>query len=103
TTALVVAVPCNSLLEHCALRHRMPLVPFRIHGLNTYLSRRPRTAISKSLTSATKGIVAALPIIEAFNVELRAQGKGARDPWYVALFYMTGEVVCQALADRGIS
>jgi len=43
------------------------------------------------------------PILDAFAAELRAQGKNSRDLWHVALFYMTGEVVRQALAARGIS
>jgi hypothetical protein len=43
------------------------------------------------------------PILEAFAAELRAQGKASRDLWHVALFYMTGEVVRQALAERGIT
>jgi hypothetical protein len=57
----------------------------------------------------------AAPIITAFATELRAQGKGGglggrgqlgsrtADLWHVALFYMTGEVVRQALLDRGIT
>jgi hypothetical protein len=43
------------------------------------------------------------PIIEAFAAELRAQGKNSRDLWHVALFYLIGEVVRQALASRGIN
>lgn len=43
------------------------------------------------------------PILEAFSAELRAQGKTSRDLWHVALFYMTGEVVRQGLAERGIA
>lgn len=43
------------------------------------------------------------PILNAFSAELRAQGKNSRDLWHVALFYMTGEVVRQALAERGIA
>jgi len=42
-------------------------------------------------------------IVEAFAAELRAQGKNSRDLWHVALFYLTGEVVRQALASRGIA
>ena len=45
----------------------------------------------------------AFPMIEAFAVESKAQGKNARDFWHVALFYMTGEVIRQALAARGIT
>jgi hypothetical protein len=45
----------------------------------------------------------ALPMVEAFAIEAQAQGKNARDFWHVALFYMTGEVVRQALAGRGIT
>lgn len=43
------------------------------------------------------------PIIDAFAAESKAQGKNTRDLWHVALFYMTGEVVRQALAERGIT
>jgi hypothetical protein len=43
------------------------------------------------------------PVIEAFGAESRAQGKNTRDLWHAALFYMTGEVVRQALASRGVS
>jgi len=52
-----------------------------------------------------------LPIMDAFTAEMRAQGKDVRrgpieswnvNLWHVALFYMTGEVVRQALASRGI-
>lgn len=52
------------------------------------------------------------PMLQAFSAELKAQGKfstagrlGARaiDVWHPALFYMTGEVVRQALASRGIA
>lgn len=45
----------------------------------------------------------ALPLIEAFAAELRAQGKQSRDLWHAALFFMTGEVVRQELAARGIA
>jgi hypothetical protein len=45
----------------------------------------------------------AFPSMEAFAAELRAQGKKSRDLWHAALFYMTGEVVRQALAERGIA
>lgn len=40
------------------------------------------------------------PILQAFAAELRAQGKNVRDLWHVSLFYMTGEVVRQALTSR---
>lgn len=43
------------------------------------------------------------PILEAFTAELRAQGKQSRDLWHAALFYLTGEVVHQELAARGIA
>jgi hypothetical protein len=43
------------------------------------------------------------PISDAFAAESKAQGKNTRDLWHVALFYMTGEVVRQALAARGIA
>jgi hypothetical protein len=43
------------------------------------------------------------PILEAFAAELKAQGKTSRDLWHVALFSMTGEVVRQALAARGVA
>jgi hypothetical protein len=42
-------------------------------------------------------------LIDAFAVELRSQRKTSRDLWHVALFYMTGEVVRQAVAARGIA
>jgi hypothetical protein len=51
------------------------------------------------------------PMIQAFSAELRVQGKnsaagplGARniDLWHPALFYLTGEVVRQALAARDV-
>jgi hypothetical protein len=43
------------------------------------------------------------PITDAFTAESKAQGKNTRDLWHVALFYMTGEVVRQALAARGVA
>lgn len=43
-----------------------------------------------------------MPLIQAFSVELKAQGKSSRDLWHVALFYLTGEVVRQALEARNI-
>lgn len=43
------------------------------------------------------------PLIDAFAVELRSQRKTSRDLWHVALFYMTGEVVRQTLAARGVA
>jgi hypothetical protein len=45
----------------------------------------------------------ASPMIAAFSAEARAQGKNTKDLWHAALFYMTGEVVRQALASRGIA
>lgn len=45
----------------------------------------------------------ARPIMDAFAAESKAQGKNTRDLWHVALFYMTGEVVRQALAARGVA
>jgi len=44
----------------------------------------------------------AQPLIDAFAAELRSQGKRSRDLWHLALFYLTGEVVRQALAARDI-
>ena len=43
-----------------------------------------------------------MPLIRAFSMELEAQGKASRDLWHVALFYLTGEVVRQALEARNI-
>jgi hypothetical protein len=43
------------------------------------------------------------PVTAAFAAESKAQGKDTRDLWHVALFYMTGEVVRQALAARGVT
>ena len=45
----------------------------------------------------------AMPLVQAFAAQLQAQGKVSRDLWHVALFYLTGEVVRQALAARNIS
>ena len=45
----------------------------------------------------------ARPLMEAFAAESKAQGKNTRDLWHVALFFMTGEVVRQALAARGVA
>ena len=46
----------------------------------------------------------ALPLVQAFGAEQKAQGKlPARDLWHVALFYLTGEVVRQALEARNIA
>jgi hypothetical protein len=45
----------------------------------------------------------AFPLIDAFAVELRSQRKTSRDLWHVALFYMTGDVVRQTLASRGVA
>ena len=41
------------------------------------------------------------PMLKAFDAELKAQGKKAPVLWHVALFYLTGEVVRQTLAERG--
>jgi hypothetical protein len=43
------------------------------------------------------------PLMDAFAAELRTQRKVSRQLWHVALFYLTGEVVKQALAQRGIA
>ena len=43
------------------------------------------------------------PLMEAFAAEQKAQGKQSRDLWHAALFYLTGEVVRQELAARGIA
>jgi hypothetical protein len=43
------------------------------------------------------------PMMGAFEAESKKQGKATRDLWHVALFFMTGEVVRQALAARGIT
>jgi len=46
----------------------------------------------------------AMPIVQAFGAEQKAQGKlAARDLWHVALFYLTGEVVRQTLQSRNIA
>ncbi len=45
----------------------------------------------------------ALPLMEEFAAELRTERKVSRHLWHVALFYLTGEVVRQALAERGIA
>ena len=45
----------------------------------------------------------ALPLMDVFAAELRTQRKVSRHLWHVALFYLTGEVVRQALAQRGIA
>lgn len=45
----------------------------------------------------------ALPLMDDFAAELRTQRKVSRHLWHVALFYLTGEVVRQALAQRGIA
>ncbi|HYN08063.1 MAG TPA: hypothetical protein VES67_11785 [Vicinamibacterales bacterium] len=44
----------------------------------------------------------AMPLIQAFGAQLQAQSKISRDLWHVALFYLTGEVVRQALEARNI-
>jgi hypothetical protein len=43
------------------------------------------------------------PLMDHFAAELRTQRKVSRQLWHVALFYLTGEVVRQALAQRGIA
>lgn len=43
------------------------------------------------------------PMIQAFAAEAKLQGKQTRDLWHVALFYLTGEVVRQALEARDIT
>jgi hypothetical protein len=43
------------------------------------------------------------PLMDDFAAELRTQRKVSRQLWHVALFYLTGEVVQQALAERGIA
>lgn len=45
----------------------------------------------------------ARPILQGFGEEAKAQGKDVRDVWHVVLFYMTGKIVRQALAERGIA
>ena len=45
----------------------------------------------------------ALPLMDLFAAELRTQRKVSRHLWHAALFYLTGEVVRQALAERGIA
>jgi hypothetical protein len=45
----------------------------------------------------------ARPLMDAFAAELRTQRKVSRHLWHAALFYLTGEVVRHALAERGIA
>jgi hypothetical protein len=45
----------------------------------------------------------AMPLMQAFEAESKAQGKNTRDLWHVALFYLTGEVVRQSLNARNIA
>lgn len=45
----------------------------------------------------------AWPLMDDFAAELRTQRKVSRHLWHVALFYLTGEVVRQALAQRGVA
>jgi hypothetical protein len=45
----------------------------------------------------------ARPILQDFGEEAKLQKKDIRDVWHVALFFMTGEIVRQALADSGIA
>jgi hypothetical protein len=42
------------------------------------------------------------PISAALQMELRARGKRSNDLWHVVLFYVTGEVVRETLASRGV-
>jgi hypothetical protein len=44
----------------------------------------------------------AFPLMDDFAAELRMQRKASWHLWHVALFYLTGEVVRQTLAERGI-
>lgn len=53
-----------------------------------------------------------IPVMDAFTAELRAQGKDIRtgpiqswnvNVWHAAMFYMTGRIVSDALAQRGIT
>lgn len=43
------------------------------------------------------------PISSAIRVEARLSGKQTGPMWHVALFYLTGEVVRQSLAARGVT
>jgi hypothetical protein len=43
------------------------------------------------------------PLLKAFDAEAKAQRKKASDLWHVALFYLSGQVVREALAARGVS
>lgn len=45
----------------------------------------------------------AFPLMDDFAAELRTQRKVSRHLWHAALFYLTGEVVRQALAQRGVA
>ncbi len=58
------------------------------------------TAVEVLLHEASHAL--AHPLMEAFAAESRAQNKNTRDLWHVALFFLTGEVVRQALAARQI-
>ena len=42
------------------------------------------------------------PISAALQAELSARGKRSNDLWHVVLFYISGEVVREALAARGV-
>jgi hypothetical protein len=42
-------------------------------------------------------------VTEAFEREAHAAARQLPDQWHAALFYLTGEVVRQALAERGIA
>lgn len=83
-------------------------------GAFTALDPAPAHITISSSASANEGWMAAevlfhesshalaLPLVQAFAAEGRAQGKNPRDLWHLALFYMTGEVVRQTLASRWI-
>jgi hypothetical protein len=43
------------------------------------------------------------PVEKAFDREAQAAAKQLPDLWHAALFYLTGEVVRQALAERGVA
>lgn len=45
----------------------------------------------------------AMPMMNAFEAESKAQGKNTRDLWHAALFYLTGEVMRQSLNARGVT
>lgn len=47
--------------------------------------------------------VLVFPLMDDFTAELRTQRKASPHLWHVALFYLTGEVVREALAERAIT